>query len=456
MVNKIRLLLFMAICLTLCSCVNSTTPSNPVESSCQSLTLDPESQVVYSYVNNGTHTGGDYSDVPVRPFLVGNLTNPIVMWFASNSTGYCKSIGLPVSESVSDILAQIRRVPGTESDTCATWVTSRFNTESPTQYPVNTYYNELWMEVPFTLDGVNIYSLIHNEYHLDPENTTDVYGNLVGATSTDGANTFNLYQAPGESTSNLPVIVAPYPYNNVGKGGMWAQTNIIHWGNYYYMLVNQLLDTIESSAPPSGICIYRTPDISSYNSWLGWNAVTNSYDIPLVPSYPSNLSNPTSYLCSPIPGLSYNFSFSWSYNVALNKFILIGINPSYNNIPNNYAFVYTLANLNPDSGGLSSATGSTLYTEYLLGYITSIQQWVANESSLTAQFYPSILDPNSPTLSDSLSASLITPGDRNFQYSGSESMFLYYTELYPVNESNPHGYNRDIYRQHITYHNCPQ
>lgn len=440
----------LILCCLIDACVDSTTTST---NSCQALTLDPESQVVYSYENDGTKTGGDYSDVPVRPFLVESQNNQTVMWFASNSTGYCKSYGLPVSESVTDILAQIRRVPGIESDTCATWVTSRFNIESPTQYPVNTYYNELWMVVPYTLDGINIYSLIHNEYHLDPENTTQVYGNIVGATSTNSADTFNLYQAIGESTANLPVIVAPYPYNDVGKGGMWAQTNIIHWGNYYYILVNQLLNTIESSAPPSGMCIYRTPDISNYGAWLGWNSKTNAYDIPLVPSYPSNLADPTNYICSPIPNLSYNFSFSWSYNVVLNKFILIGINPNYNNIQNNYALVYTLANLDPDTGVLTSGTGFPIFTEYLLGYINGIQEWSENES-ISAQFYPSLLDPNSPTISNSMSNPLIIPNDRNFQYSGSESMYLYYTYLHPITESNPYGYNRDILRQHITYHNC--
>ena len=446
-------LLFISIGFLLISCVDSTTINQVTESSCQDLILNPESEVVYSYVKDGTATGGDYSDVPVRPFLVGESGSQQVMWFASNSTGYCKSIGLPVSESVSDILAQIRRVPGVESNTCATWVTSRFNTESPDQYPVDSYYNEMWMVVPFTLDGVNIYSLIHNEYHLDPQNTTDVYGNLVGATSHDSANTFDLYQAAGESTANLPVIVAPYPYNNQGKGGMWAQSNIIHWGNYYYMLVNQLLNPIESSAPPSGICIYRTPDVSSYNSWLGWDAITNSYDIPLVPTYPDNLDNPTSYICSPVPGLSYNFSFSWSYNVALNKFILIGINPNYNNIANNYAFVYTLANLDPDTGSLTSATGSSIFNEYLLGYIKGIQQWSISES-ITGQFYPSLLDPNSPSISNALAGGLISPGDRNFQYSGNESMYLYYTELYPISESNPYRFNRDIYRQRVLIQNC--
>lgn len=435
----------------LCACSSGSSSSPQNKSTCNILTLAPESQTVFSYTNNGTQTGADFSDVPVRPFLVGESSNPTVNWFASNSTGYCQSVGLPVSESVPDILAQIRRVPGSTPNSCATWVTSRFN-KLPNEYPVDSYYNELWMVVPYTLDGITIYSLIHNEYHIVPTNPSNVYGNLIAATSNDGGNTFNLYQNTNESSVNLPVIASPFVYEsslNI-QSGMWAQTNIIHWGNYYYMLVYQYLPPTESSSL-SGMCIYRTNSISRYDSWLGFDATTRNYDIPLVPSYPSGIPNPSQYLCSPV--LPYYYQFSWSYNVVLHAFIIVGIDPNYNEIQGNAAFVYTLANLDPNNGILSPINHNKSYSEYFLRYINDIQSWIESPT-IDAQFYPSLLDPNSPNLSDPEALSPVVTGDRNFQYSDSESMYLYYTDIHPVNENNPSGFNRDIYRQRVLIESC--
>jgi hypothetical protein len=421
---------------------------------CTITGLSESQEVVYDY--NLYHTnvsGGDYSDNPVRPFLarqesgsinIGN-NSYMVYWFASNSKGYCKSYGLPISESVPDILAQIRRVEN-ESGGCETWVTSRFNDPTANLYPASTYYNELWMVVPYTLDGMQIMSLIHNEYHVIPNNVENVYGNLIGATSFDAASTFKLYQT--DESNNKPVIVAPYPYYypvTQGKGGMFAQTNIIKWGKYYYMLVNQVLNTLDESAPTS-LCIYRTESINQYDSWRGWNQGTNTYSVPLVESYPSSIDNPTQYWCSQIPGLPGYFHYSWSYNVALHKFVLIGLDENYNNTGQS-AFVYTLATLDPESGVLSAANGTTNYTINFLRSVNSIESWQDSES-LNGQYYPSILDPHSPVLKDRKALVKVESGDLNFQLSG-QDLYLYYTYFYPKTGSNWNGQIRDIVRQKI-------
>lgn len=420
------------------------------EETCNIIGLSESVETVYNYQLDHSYTdGGDYADNPVRPYLVKSGESFVVNWFASNSKGYCSSYSLPVSESVPDILATIMRTIDPQTGECARLVTSRFN-ESAYEYPASSYYNELWMVVPYTLDGINIMALIHNEYHITPSNVTNVYGNLIGANSSDAGASFNLYQI--NENNNQPVLVAPYPYSeplNQGKGGMFAQTNIIKWGNYYYMLVSQVLNTLTPVAPesaPTGVCIYRTHDFMDFTSWRGWDLVTNSYDIPLVASYPDNLTNQSQYWCSSIPELPAYFHYSWTYNTALNQFILVGIDLNYNNSGNG-AFVYTLASLDPDTGVLSPANNSNTYQIGFLRNVNSIDSWQTNES-IDAQYYPSILDPASPNLSVTTTALSIESGDLNFQYSN-KTPYLYYTYFYPHIPDNANGNRRDVVRQKI-------
>ena len=295
------------------------------------------------------------------------------------------------------------------------------------------------MVAPYTPDGIHVYALVHNEYHIMPRNTTDVYGNLIAAHSQDGANTFQLYNNPKNPTYNVPVIAAPYPYALTGKGGLFAQSNIIHWRSYYYVLVYQGFKQIISHAPigSTGVCIYRTNNVANPRSWLGWNG--HGYQLALIPPrYPDMLANRARYLCTPV--LPAYYRFSWSYNTILHHFIIIGIDRRYmlRNKPTE-AFVYTLANLDPVTGRLTPAGHA--YTEYLLRPINWIDIW-KQQGTVMAQTYPSLLDPASPKL---------MPGDRNFQFSASQP-YMYYTLFHSRNENN--GRDRDVVRQALTVVNC--
>ena len=383
------------------------------------VSISTHVQTVFNYQTDACPVqGGDYSDNPVRPFLVGPINHPTVMWFASNSKGYFKTVGV---NGHGDILSSMQRVR--VNGQCVRWLTSRFNT-TPNQYPVASYNNELWMVAPYTTDGIHVYALVHNEYHIIPRNTTDVYGNLIAAHSEDGANTFQLYNNPKNQTYNVPVIVAPYPYAFTGKGGMFAQSNIIHWGSYYYALVYQGFNQIIPNAPlhSTGVCIYRTNNLANPRSWLGWNG--HGYQLPLRPPH----------ICTPV--LPAFYRFSWSYNTALHHFIIIGIDRRY---MLREAFVYTLADLNAVTGQLSPAGHA--YTEYLLRPINWVDVW-KQQGTVMAQTYPSLLDPTSPRL---------LPGDRNFQFSGVRP-YIYYTLFYP--RSDNHGRHRDVVRQQLTVTHC--
>ncbi|CEG56980.1 hypothetical protein [Legionella fallonii] len=406
-------------------------------------------ETVFNYLTDSCPvvTGGDYADVPVRPFIGANNG---VLWFASNSQGYFKTDGVSVSQGAADILALMTRARDSNGQ-CITWVVS------PGQgnvNPIDAYNNELWMTVPYTPDGQNVYSLIHNEYHPLPVNVNNEYGNIVAAKSSDGGNTFQLIQS--SANYNMPVIVSPYPYQNTadnnnmtGVAGMFAQSNIIKWGNYYYILVNQDLSILNANAPPGGVCIYRTNNIADPRSWLGFDGL--QYSVPLVPRYPSPpFANPEQYLCHEILPVFYRFS--WSYNVKLNKFIIIGIDTNYLQADGSRveAFIYTLADLDPITGILTPATNTgNTYKEYFIRQITWLDQWSTLRTVL-GQSYPSLLDPTSQQISNNYGPRLVTD-DHSFQYSNS-SPYIYYTLLFPQNENL--GRNRNVVRQALKVENC--
>jgi hypothetical protein len=131
--------------------------------------LDPAvaPDVVWSHAASAC-SNTDYSDVPVRPFYGHARGQPgrTLYWFASNSTGYLATIGVPPADGA-DILAKMVRVIDTNRQ-CATWITSGPYTEAPIT-PANgvpqSYNTGQWMVAPFTPDGRRVFALVHNEFH---------------------------------------------------------------------------------------------------------------------------------------------------------------------------------------------------------------------------------------------------------------------------------------------------
>lgn len=424
-------------------------------------------QMVYAYQTDHCNLL-DFADNPVRPFLVGNYHNHTVMWFASNSWGYFKSFENPESSGQLPDLSTLQRE--VVNGQCKRWLSSRFNSDpgqTPIiQYPITSYHNEIWMVEPYTTDGQHVYALVHNEYHNNQYDLSNVYGNLVGAVSNDGGDTFQYNADPATPTDNLPVFASPYvfpqfvPANPAtadpgtpgsGKGGMFAQTNIIKWGAYYYILVDRALST-QGGPAPDGMCIYQSPDISNFSAWRGWDAATQTYDVPLVPAYPSSLTPPEQqqYLCSTV--LPPDYRFSWSYNTILHKFVIIGIDPIYK-APTDpsqpgMSLVYTLASIDPSTNALVPELNpvTKLPVEYFLEKITFMAPGSANTPGLG---YPSLLDPMSPHLAFTDPSIPNPPAlDRNYQYSAAKP-FLYYTQF---NAGN--NLDRDIVRVPLQVQNC--
>jgi len=413
-----------------------------------------EPEVVWGYSYPGTAcAANDYPDVPVRPFM-GNGPTPgtyRIHWFAGNSNGYFASEapGNPVSANQVS-LARIQRLPD-----CARWVESWPYANST---PEN-YYTGLWMVAPYTSDGVNVYALIHNEFHGEwtgqsewcSTQTRSIYlpcdyWNIVAATSDDSGGHFSLIQQ--QSDQNTPAIALPAPYTpNYAPGpqGMTAQSNIFGQGGYAYILVEQFGTQLLKPADNGGVCLVRSQlPLGRASRWQAW---ANGQWVALPMVYPSNI--PTTPPCSPIlPNtLSNRFRFSWSYNVILSHFILIGLEtdnshvvtsscPAANSSVGNSkeAFVYIIVKADLAKGQFKVVTPETCLLR-----INWFNQSGPNDPANTGEAYPSLLDPSSP---------ILQPGGRidlNFQYSGS-APYLYAVRLDPYSQTNTHYYDRDVVR----------
>jgi hypothetical protein len=429
-----------------------------------------EPEVVWRYSHPGAPCApDDYADVPVRPFMVNGATAGTykVLWFASNSNGYFASEapGDPVGAAEITLTHIKRRLA------CVRWVEGKpYNHSNPEKYDTG-----LWMVAPYTSDGVNVYALIHNEFHGEWTGQVGTsnkwckvqqhsiylpcdYWNLVAATSSDSGRRFSLIQPRGNW--NTPAIALPAPYTPdvlytlnepAWPQGMTAQSNIFVQGGYAYILVQQF--GTPQLVPPQdngGVCLVRAPlPLGRTSQWQSW---ANGQWGALPTAYPSG---PTPPACSPILPTSQSspFRFSWNYNVSLSppQFVLIGIasdqgfahsscpaaDPSVGDSPE--AFVYMTVTADLANGKFTMVTPQTCLLR-----INWFDRWGTSYPKNTGEAYPSLLDPSSPTLQ---------PGggiDLNFQYSGSQP-YLYSVRLNRYDSrTNPNLYDRDVVRWRLS------
>ena len=290
-------------------------------------------EVVWRYRHQGAPClPDDYADVPVRPFLVNGAAAGTyrVLWFAANSNGYFASETAGQDMAPAGVtLEHFKRRPG-----CIRWVRSKpYAGSAP-----DRYYTGLWMVAPFTEDGNKIYALVHSEFHGEWTGSSCWcsvqqpsiylpcdYWNLVSAFSTDAGRHFMLRQI--RRNWNQPAIALAEPYepnwmnNPAVPQGMTAQSNIIEYSGFAYVLAQQF-----GAAPlvPAGnngaTCLFRAPvPLVPTTTWQGWGGAGVGW-IDLPASYPTAPVLPT---CAKVlPGA---FRFSWSYNPTLKQYIILGI-----------------------------------------------------------------------------------------------------------------------------------
>jgi hypothetical protein len=182
---------------------------------------------------------------------------------------------------------------------------------------MNSRYRE-WFLAPYTVDGVNVYTIIHNEW----------YGNLIedsrcGANdqvngwvnastltaSHDGGATFaqpadyTIRYSTTPFSPSFPCTAAQptrYGYDLFG-------TNIVAKDGYYY----RFADYISDPGTPfrHDECLMRTRDVSSASAWETWTGK----------GYTKSKTTP----CQTVANLSV-LVWSLTYNTYLNLYVAIG------------------------------------------------------------------------------------------------------------------------------------
>jgi hypothetical protein len=215
-----------------------------------------------------------------------------------------------------------RRLIGPDFNHLTRDCTKRF---SPVYDPNPAHYN--WarglMSV-YTSNGQDIYALVHNEFHgweipgdcptLPPKHRCGS-GGITFAVSHDNGDTWSAPSPP----DNLVATVPPRPTLDDPRTGLFAPSNPIKKGNYWYAVA--LYGAVEDQDP--GACVMRTPDITDPTSWRGWDGT--AFSVRFRNPYYENVTPQRTHMCEPA---SYDniqsMTRSLTFNTVLNKFVLTG------------------------------------------------------------------------------------------------------------------------------------
>ncbi len=276
-----------------------------------------------------------------------------------------------------------------------------------------------WIIATYTIDGQNVYALVHNEFHGDDAGmcttagvpTTCWYNTITFASSTDKGVTYNHATAP-----NHFVMTVPYQYQaDVAPFGMFSGSNIIKSpkDNLYYRLVQVEAYNLQQV----GVCATRTADPSDPTSWRAWDGT--GYNVQFVDPYAGGIT-PSDHICEPISpnGAIEQMNDSLTYNTYFDKYMLIG---TASQGGGNYGFYYSLSDdlINWTTRKLI-VLGNLLWSPPTPGDIIA---------------YPSLIDPDD------------TSG--NFSISD-QSAYLYYTRWDKTAPDDP-VLDRDLVRVSIDF-----
>jgi hypothetical protein len=153
--------------------------------------------------------------------------------------------------------------------------------------PLQYQYAE-WLRSPYSIDGVHVYGIVHDEYHCATANPSlgisCVYEALTQVNSTDGGNTFADEPMPQRLVATIPYQTIPPSTTGVGDN-----SNIIQNPNdgYYYM---QAIEHSNGVGP----CMLRSSDLST---WYAWDGTSFSVLMNDPTAYDQAIA---SYSCAPI------------------------------------------------------------------------------------------------------------------------------------------------------------
>jgi hypothetical protein len=250
------------------------------------------------------------------------------------------------------------------------------------------YNDHDWIAAPYTLDGVTVHALVHDEFwgHRRPDLCPAKsymacwYNKVTEVVSTDGGQSFRRVGL---------AAAAPYRYDGtLGRHvGYFNPSNIIAWNGWYYAT----MFATEWGAQPGGNCLIRTNNLDDLSSWRGWDG--KAFSVRFVDAYRETNFAPEKHVCAPVGPLKGPVG-----SIVRHR----GSGLFVATMAANDGFYYST------SGDLIHwAAPRLLWSVTLSGQQGCNHPWAAN--------YPALLDPGSP--------------DRNFDSVG-DRPWLYFTRFW--------------------------
>ncbi len=255
-----------------------------------------------------------------------------------------------------------------------------------------------WISSIYTLDGQDVFALLHAEYHghehpgyCGEPFVKCRYNTVTLARSTNGGDLFVRPSPPSH-------LVAAMPYRYVpgnGRYGFFTPSNIIEKDGWYY---NLLLVSATYRAQRSGVCLMRTQNLADPKSWRAWDGT--GFNVRFIDPYRESGEPLAARVCEPVTPGNGDLNRSVTYNTFLGKYIVIGTGvnryvASLGRFVTGFFYAF--------SDDLIEWTPSQLLLE-------TPRPWLCGNPEPLA--YPSFLDPDST--------------DRNFNTSN-QRLYVYYS-----------------------------
>jgi hypothetical protein len=282
--------------------------------------------------------------------------------------------------------------------------------------------NREWLSAPYTLDGRNIYALVHQEYHGEGPRSACPSGSYNGclynaitlASSSDGGTSFSHRPPPQHLVAGPPYRYVP----DSGPFGLFQPSNIMRKDGYFYTL----LQAERFRKLNRGTCLMRSRNLADPNSWRGWDG--DGFSIRFANPYRQRV-DPEKHLCKPIAFQQIGvMSQSLTYNTYLDRYVLIG--PSGKRLPGKrrgvtWGFYFSV------SKDLIHWSDRRLIAQTEL-------PWTHRCRDRDSVTYPSLLDPSSRS--------------RNFETTGRRP-YLYFTRIHY--DGCRMSLNRDLIRRRVEF-----
>jgi hypothetical protein len=251
------------------------------------------------------------------------------------------------------------------------------------------YSDKEWLSGFYTEDGETIYALVHNEYqgHTHPGQCPQAsyfpcWSNTITLSiSTDSGQTFqHASVAPSHYVAGLP-----YQYEaGAGPEGTRGPSNIIKGKDgYFYNFFN----AIGHHSDNQWVCLMRTNNLSDPASWRFWDGA--DFSGRFIDRYQEEPAEPLNHLCTPLDqdDIGHDLANSILFNTDMDRYILVGISADHIGGREVWGFYYSF------SHNLVDWTRRKLLIEMSLPWT------VGNSGSDISHLYPSLLDPDSASLS---------------------------------------------------------